>query len=240
MSMQIRTDWTVALDEEEYLCAQPESFRQLLDNPGLQRAFREALAEVQAVVEPRAGWDRFPIREIRHDRLVVADGIKIGGGPVVSVMGRASELVVAVCTIGDGADRVVSTAQKAREFFKAMVLHEMTSWAVGLLRQDLCRHLERTLRAEGLNVSAALSPGESVWSVKDQMVIFSLLDAGQIGVTLTPSMMMQPRASLSLIMGAGRERVGMADVSNCEFCTMRDRCRYRHHIGVEPVGMATG
>jgi hypothetical protein len=238
--MQIRTDWTLTLSEEEYLCAQPESFRQLLDNPGLQRAFREALGEAQAVVEPRAGWERFPIREIRHDRLVVADGVKIGGGPVVPVVGGASELVVAVCTIGARADELVTAAQKAREYFKAMVLHEMTSWAVGLLRQELCRYLDHTLRAEGLNVSAALSPGESVWSVKDQAIIFELLDAGKIGVTLTPSMMMRPRASLSLIMGAGRDRVGVADASNCDFCTMRDRCRYRHHIAVEATAPAAG
>jgi hypothetical protein len=238
--MQIKTDWTVTLGEEEYLCAQPDSFRQLLENPGLKKAFREALAAVQAAVEPRAAWDRFPIHEVRHDRLVVAGGVKIGGGPVVSVVGGASELVVAVCTIGERADQLVNAAQKAREFFRAMVLYEMSSWAVGLLRQELCRYLEATLRAEGLNVSAALSPGESVWSVKDQAVIFTLLDAARIGVTLTPSLMMQPRASLSLIMGAGRERVGRADVSNCEFCTVRDRCRYRHHIAVEPSRTAAG
>ena len=238
--MEIKTDWTLTLSEEEYLCAQPDSFRQLLDNPGLRKAFHEALTAVQAAVEPRAAWDRFPIREVRHDRLVVADGVKIGGGPVVSVVGGASELVVAVCTIGERADQLVNAAQKAREFFRAMVLYEMSSWAVGLLRQDLCRYLEDMLRGEGLNVSAALSPGESVWSVKDQAVIFTLLDAAQIGVTLTPSLMMRPRSSLSLIMGADRERVGRADVSNCEFCTVRDRCRYRHHIAVEPSRAPAG
>jgi hypothetical protein len=237
--MPVKTDWTLALGEEEYLCAQPESFRQLLDNPGLHRAFGEALGEVQTAVEPRAVWERFPVRAVQHDRLVVGDGVKIGGGPVVSVVGGATELVVAVCTVGEQADRLIDAAQKARQLFKAMVLHEMTSWAVGLLRQELCQHLDSTLRGEGLNVSAALSPGESVWSVTDQAAIFSLVDTGPIGVTLTPAMLMRPRASLSLVMGAGRDRVGVEGASNCEFCTMRDRCRYRHHIAATPANLST-
>jgi hypothetical protein len=147
----------------------------------------------------------------------------------------AEELVVAVCTIGDGADRLMAAAQKARQFFKTMVLHEMTSWAVGLLRQELCQHLERTLRAEGLRVSASLSPGESVWSVKDQAAIFSLVDAGQVGVKLNSAMVMRPTRSLSLIMGTGRQPMGVEGASNCEFCTMKDRCQYRRHVAAAPA-----
>ena len=40
------------------------------------------------------------IREFRHERLVLADGTKIGGGPVASVVAGASELVIGVCTAG--------------------------------------------------------------------------------------------------------------------------------------------
>ena len=231
--MYTKSDWSISISEEQYLAAQPESFAHLLSNPNLLTAFREALTEVRGVVEPRACWDRFPITGIRHDRLLLGDGTKIGGGPVVAVVAGAEELVVAVCTIGDGADRLMDTAQKAKQFFRAMVLHEMTSWMVGLLRQELCQHLERTFRQEGLRVSASLSPGESVWSVKDQAVIFSLLDPGKIGVTLNQAMVMSPSRSVSLIMGVGKQPIGVEGASNCDFCTMKDRCQYRHRVAVQ-------
>lgn len=101
--MYVISDWAITVGEEQFLAAAPESFPRLLGNPGLLSAFRAALAEVRQAIDPRACWDRFPIQEICHDRLVLAGGTRIGGGPVVSVVAGASELVVAVCTVGAGA-----------------------------------------------------------------------------------------------------------------------------------------
>ena len=153
--------------------------------------------------------------------------MRIGGGPVVSVVGGAEELIVAVCTVGPAADRLVKEAQQERQLFKAMLLSDLASWAVDMIRHQVCQWLEDTARAQGLRVSAPLSPGESVWSVADQAVIFSLLDAGQIGVSLSPSMVMSPIKSLSLIVGVGSQPMGVEGASNCDFCTIQERCNYR-------------
>jgi len=46
-------------------------------------------------------------------------------------------------------------------------------------------------------------------------------------VTLTPSMVMRPLKSLSLIMGVGSRPMGSEGGANCDFCTIRDRCAHR-------------
>jgi hypothetical protein len=226
--MHIRNDWAITLDGEQFIGVQGESFAKLLKNPRQLAIFREALDQVVQVIEPQVCWDRFPIKGVLHERLVLADGTKIGGGPVVSVVRGADELVVAVCTIGPGADSAMVAARNDKQLFKAMMLHDLSAWAVDLLRQEFCRWLEEDLARQGLRTSAPLSPGESVWSVKDQEVIFSLLDAGRIGVSLTKSMLMHPSRSLSLIMGTGAHPMGVEGVDNCDFCTIQERCNYRH------------
>jgi hypothetical protein len=225
--MEVKRDWQLVFDPERFIGTQEPSFARLLAKPNVRQAFEEALAEIGDLVAPAACWDRYPVVEIRHDKLVLAGGARLGGGPVVSVAGGASELIVAVCTAGQAVSDRANALQRDGQRFKSLILNDLGSWAVDLMRQQLCRMFEDQAKAQGLRISAALSPGESEWSVKDQEVIFALLDAGQIGVTLSPSMVMSPLKSLSLILGTGTQPMGVEGASNCDFCTMRERCRYR-------------
>lgn len=226
--MQIKRDWSIHLDEANYIAMQAESFGKLLANPQRLSTFRQAIVDVERLIQPAACWDFFPITKILHEKLVLADGTRLGGGPVVEVMAGAAELIVAVCTIGAAVDRLIDVAQKERQLFQAMILHELGAWAVDIVRQEWCRLLEDELQAKGLRVSAPLSPGESAWSVKDQAVIFSLLDADQIGVSLSDSMVMTPIKSLSMIMATGPDPIGVEGASNCDFCSIKAWCNYRH------------
>jgi hypothetical protein len=234
--MCIKRDWSIAIDEEEYMVLMGDSFGRLLKNPGKLDTFQAALKEIEESIEPVACWDRFPIQKFLHDKLVLANGVGIGGGPVVSVVGGAEELIVAVCSVGSAVDRLIEEAQQARQLFKALVLNDMAAWAVDMVRQQLCLWLEGEAKEQRYHISAPLSPGESVWSVEDQAVIFSLLDASQIKVSLSPSMVMSPVKSLSLILGIGSQPVGVEGASNCDFCTIKDRCAYQR---LRPHGQHT-
>lgn len=229
--MQIKRDWSIHLDEDKYLAMQGASFGKILTNPERLNTFRQAIVEVEQLVQPVACWDFFAIDKILHEKLVLAGGARLGGGPVVQVVAGAAELIVAVCTIGPAVDRLIDLAQKERQLFRMMILHELGAWAVDIVRQEWCRLLEDELQAKGLRVSAPLSPGESAWSVKDQAVIFSLLDAGQIGVSLSDSMVMSPIKSLSMIMATGPDPIGVEGASNCDFCSIKEWCNYRHKRG---------
>ncbi|MCS7261460.1 MAG: hypothetical protein NZ765_11920 [Anaerolineae bacterium] len=231
--MEIKQDWVIPLNAAQFLDAQPDSFVRLLNSPKMRATFDQAVEEVRQALEPRACWERFPIRAIRHDKVVLADGTRLGGGPLVRVVAGAQELVLAVCTIGAQPDALIAAARRANQWFKMTLFHELSAWAVGLLRQELCHHLARVFQAEGLRVSAPLSPGESEWPVTDQKVIFALLDATQIGVSLNDSMMMQPIWSLSLALGCGRHAMGVEEASNCAFCTIQERCRYRAYVAAQ-------
>jgi hypothetical protein len=225
--MDIRKDFSIIFDEQVYINARGEGFERFLKRPGMRTAFEEILCETRELVRPIAGWDRFPIREVTHNKVVLANGAKIGDETVIKVVGGASELFVALCTIGPEADDRIRQYLKDNDLLKATLLDEMASWGVDLVRQQVCVRIEEGLTREGLRASAPLSPGESAWSVRDQAVIFSLLDAAQINMSLSESMVMYPIKSLSLVLGAGTQAMGVEGATNCDFCTMRDTCNYR-------------
>lgn len=225
--IQIKRDWEIHFDAGQYAAQAGGSLARLLARPGMQADWEAALADARALVRPAAIWDSFPIREFRHERLVMANGVAIGGGPVGAVVAGAHELVIGVCTVGDEISARISAYQCNGQRLRSLFLDDLGSWAVDQVRQQLCRTVEADAAARGWRASPALSPGESEWSVADQAVIFRLLDTRPIGVTLSESLVMSPIKSLSLIIGVGPGPLGVEGGSNCDFCTIRERCAHR-------------
>jgi hypothetical protein len=225
--IHIQRDWHIEFDEERYVAQAGGSLARLLARPSVRADWEAALADAHELIEPAAVWDTFPIREFRHERLMLADGTRIGGGPVATVVAGATDLVIGVCTIGGAISQRISEQLRGEQRLRAMFLDDLGSWAVDQVRQQLCRRIEGDAASRDLRASASLSPGESEWSVAEQAVIFSLVDAQEIGVTLNESMVMSPVKSLSLLMGIGPGPLGVEGASNCDFCTIRERCGYR-------------
>jgi hypothetical protein len=223
----IQRDWRIEFNEEQFVAQAGGNLARLMTRPGVRADWEAALADALELIEPAAVWEAFPIREFRHERLVLADGTKIGGGPVATVVAGAADLVVGVCTIGSAISQRISEQMRGDQRLRAMFLDDLGSWAVDQVRQQLCRRIESDAASRDWHASASLSPGESEWSVAEQGVIFSLVDARKIGVTLNESMVMSPVKSLSLIVGTGPNALGVEGASNCDFCTIRERCSYR-------------
>ena len=75
----------------------------------------------------------------------------------------------------------------------------------------------------GLQYTVRISPGYCDWPVEEQNSIFNALDAGLIGVRLTPYSIMEPTKSISAVsVAAGHVPVG----SPCEWCYKKD-CSWR-------------
>ena len=60
-----------------------------------------------------------------------------------------------------------------------------------------------------------------------QPQIFQLLSGDPLPVTLTPSFMMTPRKSLTMVVGSGPELETAG--RTCDYCNLRDVCRYQDH-----------
>jgi hypothetical protein len=224
--MQIKRDFELVFDPQDYIDMHGEQFSRLLDRPGIRDDFEYVMVEDVEVFEPAACYEAFTIKNCLHERLELEGGMRIGGGPVMEVLRGAEQLVAAVCAVGAGVDERIKEYQLEKEHFKALILDEVASWAVDQLRQGLYHQLQAEMQAKSWHTSSMLSPGESAWTVDDQKVIFQLLDTSQIGVSLNDSCLMLPLKSLSMIMGIGRQEMGVEGLSNCDFCSIKEKCRY--------------
>ncbi|OFW72506.1 MAG: hypothetical protein A2Y55_12980 [Actinobacteria bacterium RBG_16_68_12] len=220
--MIVTTDFRLVLDEAAISTVMPAG----LDRPGLRRRLSTVVEDMEAVAAPAACYEAYPIERILHDRLELAGGTRIGCGPLTSVIAGAEELYVAVCTLGGALDERVRTYREGGRYLEMLLLDELGSWAVDQVRTQLYERVQTELAERGWHLSSPLSPGESAWPIREQRVIFKLLDATTIDVTLGASDLMRPLKSLSLAFGAGSQKLGAEGLTRCHFCSIRDRCRY--------------
>jgi len=227
----IETNFDLEPDEAVFKMHLGKQADRVLKSPRNLEIYNTAKRELAELARPIAAWNTFSIDGIAQDKVILAGGIKIGGGPVTKVVCGATELVAGVCTIGPGMETRIREYIAKNENFHALVLDLMASWAAGAVRDQLVMQLQLDHYKEkkGYHASIPIGPGESAWAVADQRVIFDLLEreTAEIGVRLEPSMLMIPVKSTSFIMGAGPRPLGQESGSSCEHCTMKEKCTRR-------------
>lgn len=195
--------------------------------PGLVKIAEEAKQASYYLLHPKVIYKSFETEGVQHERLILNPGLKIESKLVAQQLAAASRVVVILVTIGEELEEHVSKIWNDNMVY-ALALDGAGSAAVEALANAACRYFEKQAVEEGLQASIPLSPGMVDWSVPDgQYQIFQLLyEAGTI-VQLTPSYIMIPRKSLTMVMGIGDDLKSSS--RTCDFCTMRETCRYQEH-----------
>lgn len=139
-------------------------------------------------------------------------------------------LALVVCTVGPALDARIEQHTRTGESARAMVLDAIGSAAVEeLADRSNGRICERALSA-GLKPDVRRSPGYGRWAIEEQRLVFDELDPAEIGVTLTPSCLMNPSKSISYAVPLIGGDPGRRARSRCERCGFED-CSYRVRRG---------
>ena len=220
--MIVTTDFRLDLEEAAISTVLPAG----LGRPGLQRRLATVLEDIEDIAAPAACYEAFPIERTLHERLELVGGTRIGCDPLASVVAGADELYVAVCTLGGAIDERIRTYRDEGRYLEMLLLDELGSAAVDQVRTQLYGQVQAELAERDRHLSSPLSPGESAWPIREQRIIFRLLDPARIDVTLGAGDLMHPLKSLSLVFGAGAQELGTEGLGRCHYCSIRDRCRY--------------
>lgn len=223
--MPVLTDWNLAIDADKVLWGQgadPAVIRRR--RPSLVELAESVIAEGSPMVKPVVSYRRIPVEGLRHERLSLADGGRLFGPLIAKHLAGASDVVVAVCTVGDDLSLYASERFQS-DPVRSLALEGLAAAAAEALAEAACQYFETLAASEGLKASVPLNPGMIGWPLLEgQQQIFGLVDTQAIGVSLTPDGLMLPLKSLSLVVGFGRDIQDMG--RTCDFCSMRETCRY--------------
>ena len=226
--MTVLDKWDLRLDVDVVLRnqgADPAAIRKR--SPRLVESAGRALEEGNLLLQPRVIARRLLIEDLQHERLKLEGNGRLSGGLLAEHMGGAQEVVIVLCTVGEELERRAAEISREDAVY-GMALDGVGSAGVEALANAACALFEEEATKEDCQVTIPLSPGMVGWSVEQgQPQIFDLLDAGEIGVRLTESMMMLPRKSLTFVLGIGKELI--AGGRTCDYCSLKETCRYQDH-----------
>ena len=229
--MPVLREWELALNADKVLWGQgADPTRVRARRPKLVTIAEAAIDEGRPYLSPAVLYRRIAVAGLRHERLLLADGGVLLGSLIATHLAAASEVIVAVCTVGDEVTSVISEKFQT-DPVGALALEGVAGAAAEALAEAVCRRFDALALAEGLQTSIPLNPGMIGWPLEEgQSQIFGLLDASEIGVALDPgTYLMRPLKSLSLVIGLGRDLNPAGQT--CDFCSMRETCRYKDHYG---------
>ena len=188
-------------------------------------AAQQVIPEAQDLVAPAALYTILPVDGIEHQQVVLGGGATFKGPLVTRALAGATQVAVAVCTLGPALDERISALFAAGEALQAVALEGAGIAAIRQLSTQLGMRICDVATARGLSVGMRANPGQEGWPIQQQRVLFSLVLAEKIGVRLTSSCLMLPRKSVSFAAGLGPEM--RADAVPCDFCSKRERCQWR-------------
>ncbi|MCX5800012.1 MAG: hypothetical protein NTX17_01285 [Candidatus Eisenbacteria bacterium] len=143
----------------------------------------------------------------------------------------AIKIALAVCTIGPLLEESVSRYSDSGQLTRALVIDaagsSLTETVCDFVNERICQ----TAAGGTLYPAPRISPGYGHWKIEEQEIIFGLLPAESVGVSLTESYMMIPRKSVSFAVKLLGESSPEGSTSACKRCGRSD-CQFRR----EPRG----
>lgn len=160
------------------------------------------IEEGKRLAEPKAVYRDFWVKgSTEHAIILQGAGFDLLGASTVHHLWNAEGVTLFVVTIGHGLDKRVQEFTKEGNMSSASVLDAVGSVAVEYLADYINELITENAMHAGYKTTKRFSPGYGDWQLKEQKGLLNLLNAGQIGVTLTSGYQMNPQKSISGVVG---------------------------------------
>lgn len=178
------------------------------------------IGEVMNASAPRLVWKRLVVRDGK------CDSRALQGNTMKKILEASEEIVLMGVTLGAAVERLLMR-QEVVNMADAVIMDSCASTAV----ENVCNNFEADLRQavekEGLFLSDRFSPGYGDFPLDAQRDLCAELDtARRIGVSLSPSLMLVPRKSVTAVLGISKNPFQLRG-KGCEVCSMFCTCSYR-------------
>jgi cobalamin-dependent methionine synthase I len=131
--------------------------------------------------------------------------------------------VVFVVTIGNMLEKEVESQFNDNNHLGGLFLDSTGSVAAEAIADRLAEIVADSVKDNDWKTGYRISPGYCTWNMELQSDIFRMLSVDRIGVTLSDSMLMLPRKSISGVLFLGKE---LNPLNPCESCNRWD-CKDR-------------
>lgn len=197
--------------------------------PEVMEQFARAvdMVDVQNLINARGVLWIQKLSSVSRQRIVTVCGLEIPGGRMFHLMPQATHVALGLGAIGNGIEDLSRKYLKSDDPILGVMLDSIGSAAVDCLTEELSGIVRDHAMQMGLMSSSPMSPGMPGLSLETQDIFFDLLPAPELGMKLTPTRMMVPFKSSSMLWGLGKTMPSWSKEEICKACHLFRHCRYK-------------
>ncbi len=199
----------------------------------MDKRIRSTLPEILDDIErcnllrPSLAYGVVPVKSIGRGVIELDQGRRLHAPLLTRRLARASSLAFGVATIGNAIAETIGQLFNAGKQFKAVLMEEIANACLYKVSMQFQQRVDEVAGETGLQTSGTLAPGDSGFDLGEQDRVLALAGAKRIGVSLTGSLMMKPRHSISNVIGIGQRMKKWTKAESCSTCPAYDRCQHR-------------
>jgi len=191
--------------------------------PRVAQRIASIVEQARRSLRPRGTYAVYAVTH-RTAHSLKLDATTISGN-IGEYLEHAERVAVFAVSVGSEISRLSESAAKSGDTFSAWAMDAVGSWAVEEAADALMVRIRRHLQ-DGQELTLRYSPGYCGMDISQQQNLFQLIQADSVGVTLMPSMLMQPLKSISGLVGLTPKDAVNSYHSPCDLCP-RTGCHMR-------------
>lgn len=148
--------------------------------------------------------------------------VTIAGKSIVKHLDGCTKVICMATTVGFDIEREIAKKFECGEYLASVLLDAAATAAVEQAADAMEKHFAATFAKDGFKMRWRFSPGYGDWNLTAQAELFKIAGAEQIGMRLTSAFMLEPRKSVTAIIGLFNGRGVSNGHKACDTCDRID------------------
>ncbi|AFQ45875.1 vitamin B12 dependent methionine synthase [Desulfosporosinus meridiei] len=194
------------------------------------RNFKPTIEEMRlkalGLVDARCIYAYVPVEVSGSEEILLAN--KYAVKAATSFFEGAHQVLLAIQTIGPRLEEESARLFEQGEMLEGMVLDGCGTVALDEALELLRGMVVKEVTDRGLQTGHNLCPGGYQIPLEAQKVLFTLLDGGELGISLSETLLMSPVKSHTLVIPVGEKlkKPNLSCAITCEMCVEQQNCAH--------------
>lgn len=160
----------------------------------------DACEEALILSEVRGVWEIYDYDSENH--IVASEPpFAVAGKSIIKHLNGCERVICMAVTVGAEIEREVTKKFERGEYLASILLDAAATSAVEQAADAMEKNFAAQFAKDGYKLRWRFSPGYGDWNLSEQAGIFRLSGAEQVGLRLTEAFMLEPRKSVTAIIG---------------------------------------
>lgn len=178
-----------------------------------------ACDNARLLAQPRGIWEIYDY-DCQEQIIKSQPPCKLQGQKISSHLAGCEKVIVLAATVGEAIEEEITARFADGEYTMALLMDAAATTAVEQLADGMEKALTPKMGAQGFLLKWRFSPGYGDWPLEQQPELLRLANAEKIGISLTSSLMLMPRKSITAIIGLYRKQENTRPGHKPESCAL--------------------